>query len=152
MKLVTRKEKERMFVREYYFGYGFLGSINRIILGPVLVFAGIYLLVKNAEEYDWIYAILCLLFGLMSIIKPYLAVAANKKGFGEENLNVTVDKENINIEDSKNYVSKLSFDSIMDIKERKTYLAIIFNKKQRIQIPKRLFSEKALNIIRQKYS
>jgi len=74
MKTLYRKEKIRMLLHDYYFGYGKWIALIRLIGGPGLILIGLDLYRKGFDKFSVAFSGFCLLYGLYIIFKPYLLV------------------------------------------------------------------------------
>jgi hypothetical protein len=147
MKTLYRKEKIRMFLQDYYFGYSKWITLIRIIGGPGLILIGFNLYRKGFDKFSVAYSGFCLLYGIYMILKPYLWVLFRLDNFKTENVEIKVDNDFLLIKDDQNE-SKIGFETFKNIFDKKTYFSFVISKTQRLRLPKRLIGNEEKEIIK----
>ena len=140
MKTVTSKEKISMYLIEYYFGYNKFITPLRIVGGPFFIVMGFVLLYKNTSE-NTIYAVgFSFLLGIFALLRPYLQILSRIENYKTEDIDIKVNNEGLTVI-QKNAKSQIKFNSCIGIKERKKHYVFIFDKLNRVQIPKHVFND-----------
>lgn len=146
MKTIYRKEKIKMFLKDYYFGYGKWITLLRLIGGPGLILIGLDLYRKGFDKFSVAYSGFCILYGIYMIFKPYLWVLFRLDNYRTENIAIQVDEDSLLLTDDKNE-SKIGFETFKKIFDRKSYYSFVISKSQRLRIPKRLIDKSGQEII-----
>jgi|WetSurMetagenome_2_1015567.scaffolds.fasta_scaffold182268_1 hypothetical protein len=147
MKTLYRKEKIRMFLQDYYFGYSKWITLLRLVGGPGLILIGLDLYRKGFDKFSVAYSGFCLIYGAYMIFKPYLWVLFRLDNYKTENIDIKVDNNFLLIKDEQNE-SKIGFETFKNIFEKKTYFSFVISKTQRLRIPKRLIENDEQEIIK----
>ena len=150
MTKVTSIEKVSMYLIEYYFGFNKFVAPLRIVGGPFFILLGFTILYKYPIENSLYYVGFSFIFGFLVILRPYLQILFNIHNFKTEEIDLNVNKTSLTVI-QKNSESKIKFSSCISIKERKKHIVFIFDKVNRVQIPKHIFSEEQYSIIRKKF-
>ena len=149
MKILHRKEKISMFLKDYYFGHSNWITILRLIGGPLLILIGLDLYRKGFDKFSVAYSGFCILYGVYMIFKPYLWILFRLDNFKTENLEINVNDDLMIIRDDKNE-SKIGFETFKKILNKNDYFSFVISNSQRIRIPKRLFDNEEQEIIQKK--
>ena len=149
MKTLYRKDRIRMFIIDYYWGYGKLISLLRIIGGPSLILIGLDLFVNGFDKFSVAYSGVLIIYGIYMILKPYLWVLFRLENYKTENVSIAVFEDYMTIKDELNE-SKVSFDAFKNIIESKGFFTFIISKSQRLRLPKSIFETEELRIIKSK--
>ncbi len=147
MKTLYRKEKIKMFLQDYYFGYSNWIMIIRLLSGPGLILIGLDLYNKGLDKFSVAYSGFCLLYGVYMIFKPYLWVLFRLDNYKSENIDIKVGEGFLLVANDKNE-SKFGFDTFQKIFDRKNYFSFVVSKSQRLRIPKRLIDNAGQEIIK----
>ena len=147
MKTLYRKEKIRMFLQDYYFGYSKWITLLRLVGGPGLILIGLDLYRKGFDKFSVAYSGFCLLYGVYMIFKPYLWVLFRLDNYKTENVDIKVDNDFLLIKDDQNE-SKIGFETFKNIFDKKTYFSFVITKTQRLRLPKRLIENEEQEIIK----
>ena len=135
-----------MFINDYYFGYGNLILLLRIIGGPLIVFIGYNLYRDGFDKFSVAYSGLCIIYGIYMIFKPYLWILFRLDYYKTEEVNIKITENEILITDNNNE-SKIDFKTFKKILNKKNYYAFIISRSFRIRIPKRIVSLEGQDII-----
>lgn len=146
VKTLYRKEKIRLFLLDYYFGYSKWVTLVRLIGGPGLILIGLDLYKKGFDKFSVAYSGFCLLFGVYMIFKPYLLVLFQLDNYKTENVDIKVGVDFLLLKDDKNE-SKIGFETFKKIIHKQSYFSFVFSKSQRLRIPKRLIENDEQEII-----
>ena len=147
MKTLYRKEEIKMFLLDYYFGYGKWITILRLIGGPGLILIGLDLYKKGFDKFSVAYSGFCLLYGVYMIFKPYLWVLFRLDNYKTEDIEIKISDDIILLKDGKNE-SKVGFETFKNIIDKKSYFTFVISKSQRLRIPKRLIETEEQEIIK----
>lgn len=138
-----------MFIIDYYWGYGKLISLLRILGGPSLTFIGLDLYLNGYDKFSVAYSGVLILYGIYMIFKPYLWVLVRLENYKTENVSIGVFEDYMTINDEFNE-SKVSFESFKNIIESKTFFTFVISKSQRLRLPKSMFEPEEQKIIKSK--
>lgn len=150
MKKVTSKEKISMYLIEYYFGFNKFVTPLRIVGGPFFILLGFTILYKYPVENSFYYVGFSFIFGFFVIMRPYIQMVFSLENFKTEEIEINVNNSGLTVIQKKSK-SAIKFDYCINIKERKTHIVFIFDKVNRIQIPKHVFTEEQFQIVRENY-
>lgn len=143
---LTKREFQRFFIYNYYFGCSIILSIYRRLGGPILAGIGLYLYmfstVKDDSQFGFWVVVICLAYGLFYTIKPLLVLVT--LGSKDESFEYKISKNSLFLKD------RLREDSISltenKLKENKKYFFIKLKNKQVIFFPKDLLDEKTISL------
>jgi len=147
MKTLYRKEKIRMHLHDFYFGYGKWIALIRLIGGPGLILIGLDLYRKGFDKFSVAFSGFSLLYGLYIIFKPYLWVLFRLDNYKTENVDIKVNTDFLLIKDEQNE-SKIAYETFKNIFDKKTYYSFVISKTQRLRLPKRLIENEGQEIIK----
>ena len=140
MKELHRNEKIRMFLKDYYFGYGNLITILRLVGGPLLILIGMKVFNLGLDKLAIAYSGFAFLYGAYMIFKPYLWVLFRLDSFKTEKVKIEIDTNFLVIKDQQNE-SKIGFDTFKKILDQKSYFSFVISKSQRLRLPKSLIDK-----------
>lgn len=150
MKKVTSKEKISMYLIEYYFGFNNFITPLRIVGGPFFILLGFTILYKYLDESSIYYAGFSFIFGFFVMLRPYLQMLFSLENFKTEEIDINVNTSGLTVMQKKSK-SEIKFNSCINIKERKKHIVFIFDKVNRVQIPKHIFTEEQFQIVKKNY-
>ncbi|MDP2187211.1 MAG: YcxB family protein [Sphingobacteriaceae bacterium] len=139
MHTLQRKEKISMFLHDYYFGYGNLIKLLRLLGGPALVLIGLHLFEQGLDKATVAYAGFCILYGIYMLLKPYLWILFRLDQYKTEAVEIKIEDNSLLLKDALNE-SKIDFSSFKTIQERPNYFVLVVSKSVRLRIPKSLLS------------
>jgi len=122
------KDKIKMFLNEYYFGYGPLISLIRVLSGPLLIYMAIN------KKGDSSYSIFTLVFGIYFIIRPLILILTQKKFFEELDRKVDILDSKVIVESGESR-AEISYNDFKKILKRKKYYVLRTHANQSIYIP-----------------
>jgi len=131
---LSKFEKIKIFLNEYYFGYGFFYSILRIVSGPLIIFLGLNQYTDKSTESGDNYALLFIIFGIYFILRPLISVLSKSSWLKNFDLDYTIEPEKIIIKSGKSK-SELDYSDIAKVLERKSYFTLKTTSKQGIYLP-----------------
>lgn len=148
---VTRREKIRMSLYEYYWGQNWWLSLLRLLAGPLLILIGIFL-VQVGDNVSVAYGGFSVGYGIYYTLKPFLRIALRLDYYKTAPLKVGLADDKIRFESPEGY-SELSLDTFSKILARKDYFAFRMKRVTAICIPFKILSEEQqekLNALTQK--
>lgn len=131
---LTKLEKIKIFLNEYYFGYGIFFSILRIIGGPLILIIGLNLYFNGNEKTEIGYSGFMIIFGVYYLLKPVIIILTQKSWFKNFDLNYKIEPEKIIVQSDKSK-SELDYSELKTVLKRKTYFALKTKSKQGIYLP-----------------
>ena len=99
METLYRKEKIKMFLQDYYFGYGKWITVLRLIGGLGLILIGLDLYKKGFDKFSVAYSGFCLIYGIYMILKPYLWIIFRLDNYKTENVEIKVSDDYLLLKD-----------------------------------------------------
>ena len=140
---ITKREYQRFYIYNYFFGQKSVINIMRRFMGPILTAVGLYLYlfstIKENSTLGYWLIVFCLAYGMFYTIKPLIFVItlASK----DETFDFKINKDSLLIKD------RLREDTINlienKLRENKKYFFIKLKNKQIIFFPKDLIDKKA---------
>jgi len=143
---LSKLEKVKIFLNEYYFGYGVYFSIIRIIGGPLIFFMGLNLYFNSYTKPGIGYSGFMILFGIYYCLKPLVIILTQRTWFKNFDLSYMIEPEKIIIQSSKSR-SELDYSDLKTILKRKTYFTLKTKSKQGIYLPIRLLEPTEIDIL-----
>lgn len=143
---ISEFEKIKIFLNEYYFGYGFYYTILRLIAGPLILIMGIHMYSNGNSEPGLTEPKFLILFGLYYILQPIIRIVTKKEWFKNFDLDYTITPEKIIVKSAMSK-SELDFSEFTSISKRKTYFVFKFKSKQGICIPLSYLDENEIDIL-----
>ncbi len=131
---LSQSEKIKVFLNEYYFGYGALYSISRIISGPLIFIIGLNLYLNGNTKSGISYSGILIVFGIYYTLKPLITLLTQKAWFENFDLDYSITPEKIIIQ-SNTSKSELDYSELNKVLKRKTYFALKTKSKQGIYLP-----------------
>jgi hypothetical protein len=138
--------KIKIFLNEYYFGYGIFFSILRIIGGPLILIMGLNLYFNGSTKSGIGYSGFMIFFGIYYLLKPFIIVLTQKAWFKNFDLEYKIQPEKIIIQSEKSK-SELDYSELQTVLKRKTYFALKTNSKQGIYLPIKLLELTEIEIL-----
>lgn len=131
---LTKFEKLKIFLNEYYFGYSLYYTILRMLGGPIILVIGLNLYYSRHNEFGSVYSGFMIAFGVYYMIKPLIFILTKKQWFESFNIDFQIDPDKVVIvsDKSKSELDHSIFDKIL---RRKTYFALRTKTKQAIYFP-----------------
>jgi hypothetical protein len=130
---ISQLEKIKIFLNEYYFGYGIFFSILRIIGGPLILTMGLNQYFNGNTKFGIGYSGFMIFFGIYYLLKPLIIVLTQKSWFQNFDLEYKIQPEKIIIQSEK---SKSELD-----------YALKTNSKQGIYLPTKLLEPTEIEIL-----
>lgn len=143
---ISQLEKIKIFLNEYYFGYGFLFSILRIIGGPLILIMGLNLYFNGNTKSGIGYSGFMIFFGIYYLLKPLIIVLTQKAWFKNFDLHYEIEPEKIILKSEKSK-SELDYSELKTIHKRKTYFTLKTESKQAIYLPIKLLESDEIEIL-----
>ena len=143
---LSQFEKIKIFLNEYYFGYGILFSALRIIGGPLILIMGLNQYFNGNSKVGISYSGFMIFFGIYYLIKPLIIILTQKAWFKNFDLVYEIEPEKIIIHSGKSK-SELDYSELKTVRKRKTYFALRTNSKQGIYLPIKFLEPTEVNIL-----
>ena len=139
-------EKVKIFLNEYFFGYGLFSSIMRTIGGPLILIMGFNMYFDGNTKEEIGYAGFMIIFGIYYMLKPIIIILTQKAWFKNFELDYEIQPEKIIIKSGKSS-SELNYSELKTILKRKTYFTLKTNSKQGIYLPIKLLEPNEIDIL-----
>ena len=94
--IITRAERIKLFLREYYTGNNTWLNIMRIIGGPLLIGYGIRLY-SDSERFAIGYGGFCFLYGIYYLLKPVLLIAIRRSLFKPASFDLYLNEDELTL-------------------------------------------------------
>lgn len=144
---LTKTEKIRIFLKDYYLGQGIYFSIQRIIGGPIILIAGIYLYLNGTDRSDLSYSGFMIFFGIYYILKPFIFILSKKEYFKNFDLNYQLEAEKIILKADKSQ-SEIAYADFKKVFERNNYFGLRTHANQTIYLCKNQLDPQEINLIK----
>ncbi len=131
---LSLSEKIVIFLNEYYFGYGALYSISRIISGSLIFIIGLNLYANGNTKFGISYSGFLVIFGVYYTLKSLVILLTKKSWFKSFDLDYSITPEKIIIQSDKSK-SELDYSELDKVLKRKAYFALKTKSKQGIYLP-----------------
>lgn len=143
---LSQFDRIKIFLNEYYFGYGIFFSILRIIGGPLILIMGLNLYFIGNTKPGIGYSGFMIFFGIYYLLKPLIIILTQKAWFKNFDLDYEIQSEKIIIQ-SDNSKSELDCSELKTVLKRKTYFALKTKSKQGIYLPIKLLESAEIDIL-----
>ena len=143
---LSQFEKIKIFLNEYYFGYGILFSILRIIGGPLILIMGLNQYFNGNTKAGIGYSGFMIFFGIYYLLKPLIIIFTQKAWFKNFDLDYEIKPEKIIIHSGKSK-SELDYSELKTVLKRKTYFVLKTNSKQGVYLPIKLLEPTEISIL-----
>ncbi|WP_298901612.1 YcxB family protein [uncultured Psychroserpens sp.] len=131
---LSQFEKIKIFLNEYFFGYGIFFSILRLIGGPLILIMGLFQYFNGNTKTGIGYAGFMIIFGVYYTLKPLILILTRKSWFKNFDLDYDIEPEKIIIRSDKSK-SELDYSNLKAILKRKNYFALKTKSNQGIYLP-----------------
>ena len=145
--IITRAERIKLFLREYYTGNSAWLNSMRIIGGPVLIGYGIHLY-SDSERFAIGYGGFCFLYGIFYILKPILIIAIRSSLFQLVSFDLYMTKEELTLRE-KGASTTIRFDLFKSILRQSKYYSVKLPDKMTIYFKENLLDEQEKSILDQ---
>ncbi|MBT0608797.1 hypothetical protein [Aequorivita echinoideorum] len=143
---ITQFDRIKIFLYEYYFGYGIYFSVLRIIGGPLILMIGFYLYFIAKTRFGISYGGFMIFFGIYYLLKPLILILTRKAWFRNFDLDYRIENEKIIIKSDKSK-SGLDFSDLKTVKKRKAYFALKTISKQQFYLPIKYLKPSEIDIL-----
>ncbi len=127
-------EKIKIFLNEYYFGYGIFYCILRIISGPLILIIGLNLYFNGNTKLGVSYSGVFVVFGIYYMLRPLIILLTKKSWVKNFDFDYSINSEKIVLQSGKSK-SELNYSEVDKVLKRKTYFVIRTKSKQGIYLP-----------------
>ncbi len=117
---ITKAERIKIFLKEYYFGYGIYFSIVRLIGGIIVLLFGLKLYNDELSKLGIGYAGFLILYGGYYILKPLLIILFEHKRFEELRFSFQLESGKMVFQNNDG-MSEINYDAFKKIIKRKSY-------------------------------
>lgn len=132
-KNLSRSERVRMFLYEYYLGYSEIITFMRIVGGPCMVYFGVNFYQSDAKL-AVAYGGFMFLFGIYYTLNPLFWILFRLDSLRRIDFNITVKEDRIIIQEPTS-VSEILFDGLDKILKRKFYFSLQVSKYNKVYLP-----------------
>ena len=146
--ILTRTERIKIHLFEYYFGYSIWIQVMRLIGGPIIFAYGIRLY-QQPGRFGIAYGGMCLAFGLYYTLKPFLLILSRYNNFKTLKIEIEISENKILLTDDT-AKSEVYFDSMRRILKRRFYYAFELANRNKFYLPFVLLNDQQLKIIEEK--
>ena len=143
---LSQFERIKIFLNEYYFGYGIFFSILRIIGGPLILIMGLNLYFNGHTKSGIGYSGFMIFFGIYYLLKPLIIILTQKAWFKNFDLNYKIEPDKIIIQSDKSK-SELDYSELKTVQKRNTYFALKTTSKQGIYLPIKFLESTEIEIL-----
>jgi hypothetical protein len=132
---LKKTEKIKIFLNEYYFGFGNWVTILRMFGGPFMLLMGMFLYNFGQNKIHIAYGGALILFGFYYFIRPVMFIWMRKEWLKRETVFFEFSPDKLVIQVDKS-TSELDYSELKSIKSRKSYYAFTTKDNQSIYFPK----------------
>lgn len=143
---LSQSEKIKIFLNEYYFGYGPFYSFMRIIGGPVILGTGLHLYQNAPAKFGVGYGGFMIAFGGYYLLNPLIIMLTQKAWFKNFDLTYLIEDEKITVMSGKSR-SELDYSEFVTVLKRKTYFTLKTKSKQALYLPLTLLESNEIAIL-----
>ncbi|WP_373060307.1 hypothetical protein [Zunongwangia sp. H14] len=143
---LSQFDRIKIFLNEYFFGYGVFFTIVRLIGGPLILIMGLNLYFTGDTKLGVGYAGFMIAFGIYYILKPLIIILTKKSWFQNFDLSYKIEPDKIVVQSEKSK-SDLDYSDLVSILKRKTYYALRTKSKQGIYLPIKYLEPAELSIL-----
>lgn len=143
---LSQSEKIKIFLNEYYFGYGHFYSFMRIIGGPVILGAGLHLCLNAPAAFGVGYGGFMIVFGGYYLLNPLIIMLTQKAWFKNFDLTYLIEDEKITVLSGKSR-SELDYSEFVTVLKRKTYFKLKTKSKQALYLPLALLESNEIAVL-----
>ncbi|MBQ4822780.1 YcxB family protein [Aquimarina sp. MMG016] len=143
---ISKSEKIKIFLNEYYFGYGIFYSILRIVCGPLILLMGLNQYFDESAKFGTNYSGIFIIFGIYYILRPLITILTKNSWFENFDLDYSIEPEKIIIKSDKSK-SELDYSELDKILKRKSYFALKTKSKQGIYLPIKSLNQAEVKIL-----
>lgn len=145
---ISRYEKIKIFLHEYYLGYGVLFSLLRMLGGPLIVIMGLSQYHNSTTKPSVGYAGFMILFGIYYILKPLFILLTQKAWFQNLDIDYTLEPEKIILQ-AAHSKSEIAYSDLKSVLKRKSYYALKTHTKQGIYLPLKYLTPTEVELLNQ---
>ena len=145
--LITRTERIKLVLAEYYTSNKAWANVMRIIGGPVLIGYGIRLY-SNTVRFAIGYGGFCFLFGIYYLLKPALLIAIRPSLFQASSFNLHITENELTLQE-EGATATIRFDLFKSVLRHSNYYSVKLPDKMTIYFKKSLLDEQEKVILEQ---
>ncbi|MGB1207222.1 MAG: YcxB family protein [Chitinophagales bacterium] len=132
---LNRAERRKVFLLQYYFGYGIFVTVTRIIVGPLLLLVGL-MMIKKGSTFSLIYGGASIAYSFYYMMRPWLQVLFRTR-FNPTHLDVELLENSIKLTDELGS-SEINFDSFTQVYKKGNYVIMKMKNMQVLYFPMHL--------------
>ncbi|MBG8553882.1 hypothetical protein [Hymenobacter guriensis] len=144
---VTRVERIKLFLWDYYFGNSAWTNSVRIIGGPLVIGSGMRLY-SGSTRFALGYGGFCLIYGTYYLLKPAIIILTRPVLFQTTEFDLHMDAESLTMQESGVKVT-VRFDSFKSVRRQSKYYAVKLPEKMTIHFKKSHLTEQEKDILNQ---
>ena len=145
--VITRAERVKLFLKEYYTGNSIWLNIMRMIGGPLVIGSGIHLYF-DSERFAIGYGGFCLFYGIYYLFKPALIIAIRPSLFQPASFNLHLNDDELILQE-EGATTKIRFDLFKNISRHPKYYSVKLPGKMPIYFKENLLNEQEKAILDQ---
>ena len=133
--LLSRAERRKIFLLQYYFGYGLFVAVTRIVVGPLLLLVGL-MMIKKGTNFSLIYGGASIAYSFYYMMRPWIQLLFRTQ-FQPTSLDVELLEESIKLTDESGF-SEIRFDAFAQVYKRGNYMIMKMKNMQVLYFPMHL--------------
>jgi len=131
---LSKLEIAKIFLNEYYFGYGIPYMTLRLIAGPLILIIGINQYTNGNTKAGIGYAGFMIFFGVYYTLKPIIVLLYSKSWYDNFDVEVSIETDKLLLQKGK-IKSEVDYSEIVKTHKRKTYYKLSLSSKQELYLP-----------------
>ena len=131
-------ERRKIFLLQYYFGYGLFVAVTRIVVGPLLLLVGL-MMIKKGTTFSLIYGGAAIAYSFYYMMRPWLQLLF-RSHFEPTKLDVELLESSIKLTDELG-TSEISVDSFTQVSKRGNYIIMKMKNMQVLYFPMHLIEK-----------
>jgi hypothetical protein len=143
---LSKLEIAKIFLNEYYFGYGIAYMTLRLLAGPLILIMGISQYTNGNTKAGVGYAGFMIFFGIYYMLKPIIVLLYSKSWYNNFDVEVSIEADKLFLQKGK-IKSEVDFSEIERTHKRKTYYKLSLSSKQGLYLPTKNLEQQELEIL-----
>ncbi|TJY36001.1 hypothetical protein [Pontimicrobium aquaticum] len=136
----------KIFLNEYYFGYGIPYMILRLSAGPLILIMGINQYTNGNTKAGIGYAGFMIFFGVYYMLKPFIVLLYLKSWYNNFDVEVSIQADKLLLQKGK-IKSEVDYSEIDKAHKRKAYYKLSLSSKQELYLPTKNLETSELKIL-----
>jgi hypothetical protein len=146
--VLSRNERLKLFLREYYLGHTVWINTIRLVGGPLIIATGIQFYYK-AERSAIAYGGFCFLYGIYYLLKPFLIIAVRPSLIQPLSFSISIEEQGIKWQENGDEAS-IQFSSFQKIAKQSGYYSLKLPEKATIYLRAAQLAEEEKAILNNK--